>query len=334
MGMSVAHLIAMSTHPGERAVSASRISNDGVRELIRRCSPADFVIFGYLFVLLAASVAGSGPLRSSCIAITATLLLTFVVTLAWTRGPSRPRLAPYAYRGVILTSLAGSYFLLRWLLPTARTAAYDRELLHVDRLIFRVEPTVWLERFVTPARTEWFAAFYLSYFAVLTIHVLPMLFLSRERRLVSELGIATVLMMCVGSALYLVVPGFGPYRTVDYSVALPTGPVQRFLLDTVENAGAMKDIFPSLHTAFPTMFALFAFRHRAQTPWRYTWPVIVFFACNIIAATIYLRWHYAIDVLAGLAFAGIVSYASPRIAAREETRRMAAGLGPDWPSLP
>ncbi|MGZ3420325.1 MAG: phosphatase PAP2 family protein [Polyangiales bacterium] len=298
------------------------------------CSLVDIIIFGYLSALTIAAWRGSGPLRNTCIASTMVMLVTFVGTVAFARGPGAgQRVAAYAYRAVILVDLLSSYLLLRWLLPTARDDSYDMQLLQIDRTIFGVEPTQWLERWVTPYRTEWFALFYMSYFGILAAHFLPMLFRCRNQRLVSEFGLAVITLFCMGNLLYMVVPGFGPYRHVAYAAPLPSGTFQNLMSETVASAGAQKDIFPSLHTALPTLFSLFAFRHRALTPWRYTWPVVSFFAANIVIATLYLRWHYAIDVIAGLTLAIVISRVAPTLAAREEMRRRARGIPACWPAL-
>ena len=299
-----------------------------------RSSLVDVLVAAYLALLTLAAFVGSGPLRTRCLAISATMLAVFVGTVCFVRGVGVDRkAAAYAYRAVILASVLSSYFLLRWLLPTARTAAYDLELLQIDRLVFGFEPTQWLERWITPARTEWFAAFYLSYFALLALHVLPMLFLCRDDRLLSEFALGVIGLVCVGNLSYFVVPGFGPHHHLAYATPLPPGTVHNFLQESVANAGALKDIFPSLHTALPTLLALFTFRHRRLAPFGFVWPVVTFFAVNIIIATLFLRWHYGIDVVAGLALAWTVSRVAPVLAAREDASRRARGLGPDWPPI-
>lgn len=52
-----------------------------------------------------------------------------------------------------------------------------------------------------------------------------------------------------------------------------------------------------------------------------------FASANIIVATVYLRWHWAVDVVAGivLALALAVRFAAVRLAPRDRTA---------WPALP
>jgi hypothetical protein len=93
----------------------------------------------------------------------------------------------------------------------------------------------------------------------------------------------------------------------------------------------MKDIFPSLHTAAPVWFALYAAR-RARVDrsraWAWVAGVTAVFASHIVGATIVLRWHYVVDVVAGLALAAVAAWSAPRLASAE--RELRARLG--WPS--
>ena len=58
--------------------------------------------------------------------------------------------------------------------------------------------------------------------------------------------------------------------------------------------------------------------------------VTVFFAVNIIISTMFLRWHYAIDVAAGLALAVTVRLAGPWLAAWEGRYRNRQGYPGAW----
>jgi len=104
-------------------------------------------------------------------------------------------------------------------------------------------------------------------------------------------------------------------------------------LSQVPANGAMKDIFPSLHTASPAFLAMFSFRNRDRLPFRYTWPLLTFFSANIIVATMFLRWHYVIDVVAGVLVAVFGRWVSERVTDRELARRERLGLTPNWPLI-
>src|SRR5258708_4466195 len=76
--------------------------------------------------------------------------------------------------------------------------------------------------------------------------------------------------------LYAVVPGFGPYHELHFEHELQGGFFWGVVLHGVHSAGALKDIFPSLHTGAPTFFAIFAFVHRKHIVFKYTWPILAF----------------------------------------------------------
>jgi membrane-associated phospholipid phosphatase len=159
-----------------------------------------------------------------------------------------------------------------------------------------------------------------------------MVFFSRRVALFAEFSMGMLLIYTVAHTLYMVVPGFGPVRFLAqwFQHDLPGGFWVRSVLDTVESGGAQKDIFPSLHTGAPVLLSLFSFRHRDKMPFKYTWPFMAFFAINIVIATMFLRWHYLIDVVAGIALAVSAHLFAGHMAPIEVEERAAAGRQPIW----
>ena len=82
-----------------------------------------------------------------------------------------------------------------------------------------------------------------------------------------------------------------------------------------------------MHTAGSVWFALFALhRARLDRRWRIPAALAAFTAANIVVSTVVLRWHYVVDVLAGITLASTVAFAAARIAPWEEARRKRLGL--------
>lgn len=50
----------------------------------------------------------------------------------------------------------------------------------------------------------------------------------------------------------------------------------------------------------------------------------------IIVSTMLLRWHYAVDVVAGLSLASAAGWLAPRLEAWEERRRAQWGFAAPW----
>jgi hypothetical protein len=82
------------------------------------------------------------------------------------------------------------------------------------------------------------------------------------------------------------------------------------------------------------MFTLLAFRYRREfLPFRYSWRVVAFCTSQIIIATMFLRWHYLIDICAGVALAALAVSVADRAVRWDDARRERLGLAPAWTPL-
>jgi hypothetical protein len=306
------------------------------RTTLRAFAIQDWIVLAYALVLnLAVAAAPAGRVHDRCALRVGGLLVMLLFTLITVRGRllTGPVLPAAVYRVGVYGVVQISYFFFRELLPLVNPRSVDVELHQLGVSLFGAEPAVRLDPSVNPATTEWFAFFYFGYFFVLATHVLPILFLGKDKRLLGEFTFGLLFMFCVGHTLYMLVPGYGPYRAIagEFRHALPDGMWLNVVMETVAEGGAQKDIFPSLHTCAPTFIALYSFRHRALPPYRYTWPVVLLFAGNIIVATMFLRWHWLVDVVVGLGLAITSQALSVKVTELELVRRAREGLMPTWP---
>lgn len=229
------------------------------------------------------------------------------------------KLRSLLYRFGLFTPLAASYFELRWLLPGLAPALVDSQLHALDVALLGTTPSVWMAQFNTLYVVEWISFFYYSYFALMAIMLLPALFRGRGQPQ-QQLLFGALIVCIVGHFTYTLVPGVGPYATLDFAEPLEGGFWWAQVTKTVASAGAMYDIFPSLHTAYPCFYALYAFSQRKRKPWKYTWPILAFFAANMLIATMFLRWHWLVDVVAGLCLAVSAHQLSVFVSHRESSR--------------
>jgi PAP2 superfamily protein len=303
--------------------------------LLRELAIHDWLVIGYLTILtIAVGVAAPSPEQDRCLGHVTSMLAFCLAVLALIRGGLLRGgiVAPLLYRFAVYGTVQISYFELRELLPVVNPKSLDAELSYIDAHILHFEPSLFLDRFVTPAATEWFAFFYFGYFALLAVHVLPMVFFSRRLRLTAELALGMITVYAAAHTVYMLVPGYGPVRFLAdrFQNPLPSGFWLDAVLNAVQSGGAQKDIFPSLHTAGPVFLSLFSFRHRDKWPFKYTWPFVAFFSANIVIATMFLRWHYLIDVLAGIALSTSAFVLAGVISGRELEYREQNGLQPAW----
>lgn len=308
--------------------------------LARNLAVQDLLVSGYLVLLMAAVLTAKGPDRRISIETVVVDITFFAVGILLTRGGILRQggfASSIVYRFTVFLPVFLSYFQLRWILPAVSPHSLDADLLAFDQRVFGYEPSVAWDRFVTPHTTEWFAFFYFGYFFLLSAHVLPIMFAATSRLRIAHFALGICMVFCTGHLLYMLVPGWGPYHHLAGQFAHPLegGLFWRLVKATVDAGGSQKDIFPSLHTAAPTYFAIYSYLHRRAFPFRITWPIMAFVATQIIIATMFLRWHYLIDILAGITVATTAALLSHRIVTWETARRERAGLHPifsvlDW----
>ena len=163
--------------------------------------------------------------------------------------------------------------------------------------------------------TEWFAFFYFLYFLILTVHVLPMLFWQRDLHVLGALRASGVLLIFMTAhLLYMVVPGCGP-------VLVPEGPFHHELhgrhvlaaraRDGRRRRRAERHLPVPAHRRRRRSSRSSASATDSSCPFKYSWPVMAFVATQIIVATMFLRWHYLVDVVAGLTLASTAPFVGP-----------------------
>jgi hypothetical protein len=232
--------------------------------MLRRLAVQDWLVFIYLLILHGALLNGVKNEHFIPNLLRVNLLLVFfLVGIGLTRTGmlSDGWFKAVLYRLAIYAPVQLSYFFFRQILPNVNPGALDRELYAIDIAVFGVEPALSLDPTVTPFTTEWFSFFYFGYFVVLAVHVVPILFFSRNQRVLGEFTLGMLLVFCIGHTVYMLVPGFGPYYAMRtaFDTSFPRGVWLDLVMNAVNSGGALKDIFPSLHTAGPLFIALFSF---------------------------------------------------------------------------
>ena len=321
--------------PGEFSKRAQEAFSRTIGISIHNMAIQDFAMVAFhsymwLRVLMAPDTVNATVARSGTFALLAAALVTLLLTRGELLGPGLARVA--VYRIGMLLPMVGSYFTLKWLLPALQPRLLDNELLRFDELLFRFTPGHYLDAFVSYATVEWFALFYYSYFYLIGLYVLISMAFDTGTRL-KEVTFGAMAIVAIGHCLYTAVPGVGPYVVYPFQHELNGGFFWRQVTKAVAAAGAQLDIFPSLHTAYPAFFTLHAYRHRRQKPFCYVWIPTAFVAVNIIIATLFLRWHYGVDVIAGICLAVFVQRLAIRVAMREEGIRRGEGRQEVWEPL-
>lgn len=196
----------------------------------------------------------------------------------------------------------------------------DYILIKLDRIIFGTDPTAILDKLATPGLTEFLQICYSSFYILWLILGIDLL---RHRNHEGFLFFLFLLMYGFYSSYagYLIVPAIGPrftlYDFAKLNKELPGLYLTSILRDII-NSGesitnvakaaslAQRDCFPSGHTEMTLITIATAIRYRTKSA-----MIIIPLGVGLIFATVYMRYHYGVDVIAG-ALVGIVVLASGR----------------------
>ena len=121
-----------------------------------------------------------------------------------------------------------------------------------EQWIFGGQPVVWAERYITPARTEFFTLFYANFYLVAPSVVL-LLWFTGKRDQARHVLLGTIICFYSGYVLYVLFPAAPPRLYLEslgmFSVSLRGGPIANFqqaLIEMMPNQAA-RAAFPSLH---------------------------------------------------------------------------------------
>jgi membrane-associated phospholipid phosphatase len=198
-----------------------------------------------------------------------------------------------------------TYKELSYLIPLIHSRDFDPTLAAIDHRFLGVHPTVWLERMTWPPLTEVLQLTYSTYY------FLPLVLgIVLWRRRSPETFHFWVFIIVLGFYLsylgYIAVPAIGP-RFLPSIVEAQTIPLTgvwlfqpvREMLDHAE--GITRDCFPSGHTEL-TLLVLFYSRRFSRKVFWWLLPL----GTGVIVSTVYLRYHYVIDVVAGAIITGVI----------------------------
>ena len=189
-----------------------------------------------------------------------------------------------------------SFFMI---LPYFNPHDYDRQLAQLDYRMFGVYPTVWIEQWVRPWLTD---LMYLVYFVYYPFPLVILVYLYRKRQFTAlDRSVFILLVVNYGAYItYFFVPTMGP-RFYEPVMQLQTKalngiflavPIRNFIHIFEPNKF---DAFPSLHIATSLTTLIIMAKYNKKMFLIFI-PLII----GIFVAVIYCRFHYVVDVFAGI----------------------------------
>jgi len=255
-------------------------------------------------------------------------LIAFVTLLAncRARGPRVLRFLSHWYP----LALFGFFFEeIGHLIHSVHPGWFDASLIAMDHALFGAHPTVWLEQFSGYWMNEYMQLAYTFYLPLLPLFGAYLWLRGRREGFDTYIvSMCTAYYLCY--VIFLFFPIEGPHHTLAHlqRVELTGGPFTA-IIGLVEKHGRVHGgAFPSTHVAGAVVVLISAYRFARRLGYALT-PVVI----SICVSTVYGRYHYAVDVLAGTVMAVIGCWlgaklrrAKPAVIPHTETAREAAQL--------
>jgi membrane-associated phospholipid phosphatase len=191
---------------------------------------------------------------------------------------------------------------------------YDPLFIKWDYMLFGVNPTQWIHQFANPYLTEFLQLVYAYYYPMIVVFGIELYLWHRYKEFKYTIFIL-FFSFFFSYLLYMLFPANGPRFHLHefYSITneLPgvflTEPIRSFLNfgesipPNVANPDfyVQRDAMPSLHTITAFLIMWLSWKFRSKSFYFY----LPYFICMVIA-TVYLRYHYVVDIFGGLLVCG------------------------------
>jgi membrane-associated phospholipid phosphatase len=176
----------------------------------------------------------------------------------------------------------------------------DQALMAIDQRLFGFQVSLVLQRIVTPWLTAWMVCAY--WFHIINIPLVAcFLYVWRPRERFREMMSGLMVVSFFGLLGYILVPAIGPMFTMRNQYTVPLYQSLSMFnrdFDFTDFARIQRDVFPSLHVGISFVVWLYAYRNSKRLFWILS-PLIL----SLWFSTVYLRYHYLIDVVAGFILA-------------------------------
>jgi len=280
-----------------RAPSAHNSSRsfDDVRRSLGAFEWVTFAYLGWLNVLLA--LFHRNVAHAAQYFVIHCWIALGIICLAWAAAHSRNRALRFARDWYPLPLYIFFFEELQGLVHAIFPGWFDCWLIQFDFNFAGVHPSVWLARFSNPALNDFMQFAYLTYFLYLVL--LPaILYAQKDRIAFWNVMVSTAIANYTVYLIAVLFPIESPYHALAAMNTTPlTGGYFTTAIEFIERFGRVHGgAFPSAHVAGSTVAILASWRYRR---WLF-WACLPFFI-SMCVSTVYGRYHYIADVLAGIA---------------------------------
>lgn len=248
-------------------------------------------VFGFYLALTGLRLALAGGSALAWSMVFWGCLAGSALVISW----SGPQPGPLRWRGRLLyypVIMGICFFAMGKSLPVAGTSKVDALLLEWDRALLGETPSVTWEPWLRPWLADVAMGCYLFFFFYLVTG--PGRYCFRDLRLFRKCMVGLFTLYGLAFLGYLVFPAGGPWRWIPFETPLHGPLLLDWTLKPVNLGSNAVDVFPSIHFSATLYLLLFDWCHYRRRFWWVLLPCLILWF-----ATMYLRFHYFVDLLAG-----------------------------------
>ena len=285
-----------------------------IKEIVYNLKAFDLVLVVFFIFLCVLDIIFRNVIpRWSEFIIENILIISSAFIIAWLETTYKHRtwrIIHYWYIAPIILITFNQLYYMIW---PIRHQDFDFLFIQIDRFLFGTDPTVFLYKIANPILTELLQVIYGMYYLLPLI--LALVLLRKKRYVACDFAVFSIIYGFYLSYLgYFILPGIGPRFTIhnfaNINTELPGLWLTKYLRDFTNTAEAIpagtlnpaavvqRDVFPSGHTMITLIVIYLSIRLKSRS--RY-WLVPM--GSLLIFATVYLRYHYVIDLIGGFLFA-------------------------------
>lgn len=180
----------------------------------------------------------------------------------------------------------------------------DSLMIEIDNQLFGQTLPLYIQHWISPTFTLLMETAYLHFYYLLPIGSLLYFFWQQQAERFMQMRKAIIYTQVGGYCCYFLMPVKGPIDFISEQFVVPLNAGHEVVYAAVNSFRFAYDCFPSLHTALPWA-ALFI---------SWTWhsflmrTIMLGMTLSITLSTMYLRYHYGADVIAGFCWAFCVAW--------------------------
>ncbi len=196
----------------------------------------------------------------------------------------------------------------------------------LDKLLFGVHPTVWIQRFYHPLLDELMNIFYSGYYFFMPIVSLT-LFIKRKREEVLAAFSIVSFAYLTNFILFYLFPTISPAMIQAIQELQPTqysGYIVAEFTRMVQASGSVRGCaFPSSHVTGVLAWSLVALRYQKKLGY-----VLMPITLGVAVSTVYLGYHHAVDPICGFIWGAICYLVALRLIKRRREDPLSVSESP------